>query len=83
MELVKSEVRFFITKFFGKENFNDSDNLSELGFVNSLFAMQLIMFVEKKFDIRIENEEMDFKNFNSVEAIANLVNNKIQNSIVK
>lgn len=83
MQLVKSEVRLFITKFFGKSDFKDNDNLSELGFVNSLFAMQLVMFIEKKFSIRVENEDMDFKNFNSVDAIASLVDSKLKKSIPK
>lgn len=83
METINLEIRTFISKFFGKVDFTDSDNLSELGFVNSLFAMQLVMFIEKRFNIQIENEEMDFKNFSSVEAISNLIATKTKDSVLK
>lgn len=83
MDSIKVELRSFITKFFGKPKLRDDENLSELGFVSSLFAMQLVIFVEKKFGVRIENEELDFKNFRSIDAIAKLVDSKLGNSILK
>jgi acyl carrier protein len=48
-----------------------------LGVVNSLFAMQLVMFVEKEFQITVENEDLDFANFQSISAIAHLVDRKL------
>ena len=59
----------------------DSDNIFELGYVNSLFAMKLLNYVESEFDIKVENEEMDIKNFSSVDAIAQLVERKGSNSL--
>jgi methoxymalonate biosynthesis acyl carrier protein len=32
-----------------------------------------VMFVEKEFDITIENEDLDLKNFNSINAITDLI----------
>ena len=56
--------------------FSDSDNIFERGFVNSLFAIQLLNFVQREFDIVIENEDIDIKNFSSVNNIAQLVQKK-------
>lgn len=60
-----------------EEEFSDSDNIFQLGYVNSLFAIKLLNYVEKEFSIVIENEEMDIKNFSSVDSIAQLVEKKL------
>lgn len=53
--------------------FADADNIFERGFVNSLFAMQLLNFVESEFGITVENEDLDMANFSSVINIERLV----------
>lgn len=39
--------------------------------------MQLVMFIEKEFKVTIENEDLDLKNFRSINAVAELVNAKV------
>jgi acyl carrier protein len=56
--------------------FADTDNIFKMGFVNSLFAMKLLNYVENEFDILIENEDISITNFSSVENIVRLVNSK-------
>lgn len=56
---------------------SDVDNIFQLGYVNSLFAMKLLNYVEKEFNIKIENEEMEIRNFSSVNNISNLVSKKL------
>lgn len=58
------------------DEFSDTDNIFQLGYVNSLFAIKLLNYVEKEFNIVIENEEMDISNFSSVSAIVQLVKKK-------
>lgn len=41
---------------------NDNDNYFEQRFVNSLFAMRLVDFVERRFQIEIANEDLDLAN---------------------
>ena len=55
---------------------NDTDNIFEMGFVDSMFAMQLVCFVEGEFDIKVGNEDLDIKNFNSVHNIATFLEKK-------
>lgn len=64
-----------------EDDFLDSDNIFELGYVNSLFAMKLLNYVEKEFDITVTNEEIDIKNFSSVNAIVSLVDKKSGDSL--
>ncbi|MGB3463919.1 MAG: phosphopantetheine-binding protein [Cyclobacteriaceae bacterium] len=54
----------------------DEDNIFKMGYVNSLFAMKLLKYVEKEFDIIVENDEVDINNFSSVENIVRLVDKK-------
>jgi acyl carrier protein len=54
----------------------DDDNLFESGIVNSLFAVQLMTFVEKHFAIEVEMEDLDIENFKSLNATAAFVARK-------
>jgi methoxymalonate biosynthesis acyl carrier protein len=50
--------------------------LIENGVLTSLQTVELVTFLEERFDIVVEDEEFDEENFGSVEAIASLVANK-------
>ena len=54
----------------------DEDKIFETGRVNSLFAMQLVLFVEKQFGIAVDSEDLDLKNFASIASIERLVARK-------
>ena len=73
---IKAKVKGFILGTVRKPDLRDDEDVFALGFVNSLFAMQLVMFVEKEFHIQVENEDLEIDNFKSVNAIANLVERK-------
>ena len=73
----KKKIRVFFEKFIDGESVADEDNVFEKGLVNSLFAMQLVSFVEKEFDIAIDDDELDIENFKSIETLAGLVATKL------
>ncbi|GMK38592.1 hypothetical protein PCCS19_16460 [Paenibacillus sp. CCS19] len=73
MEDVKVKVRAFLSRFFRKREIGDAEDIFTLGFVNSLFAMQLVMYLEKEFALRIQPEDLDFENFRTINSIAGLV----------
>lgn len=78
---LKEKIRAYIRKnlvvFDDDVTFTDSDNIFELGFVNSLFAMKLVTFVEREFDIEIDNEDLDINNFKCVDNIAQIIEKKM------
>src|SRR5947209_6221435 len=76
---IKPRTRSFIARHFKDYQLGDDEEFFALGFVNSLFAMQLIMFVEKEFQIKVDDEDLDIANFRSVNAVAELVNRKGRN----
>lgn len=75
---IKEKVRKFIGRFFRNQELADDEDIFEKGFVNSLFSMQLVMFVEKEFDVVIENEDLDLDNFKSIDSISELIESKMQ-----
>lgn len=81
MEEIKRKVRSFLSRFFRKRELQDDEDIFALGFVNSLFAMQLVMFLEKEFGLRVENKDLDMGNFMTIQAIAGFVSNKIATGI--
>jgi methoxymalonate biosynthesis acyl carrier protein len=77
MEEKKKEIREFLAKYI-RCQLKDTDNIFELGLMNSLFAMQLVTFLEKHFQIVIENEDLEIANFCSVEAMVEMIQRKEQ-----
>lgn len=75
-DTIKSQTREFIGKFFPSQDLRDGDDIFALGFVNSLFAMQLVMFVEQTFNMTVEDDDLNIDNFRSIDAICNLVLSK-------
>lgn len=63
----------FISGRFPAAELADDQDIFSLGFVNSLFAMELVLFIEKQFGIRIPNEDLEISNFRSVADMSALV----------
>lgn len=55
----------------------DRDDIFDLGVVDSLFAMQLVMFVEREFSIVAEGEDLDIRNFCCIDALVAFVESKL------
>ena len=72
----KERIRDFLSRYVRNQQLSDDDDIFASGFVNSMMAMQLVMFVEKEFSFTVEDEDLDMSNFRSVNAIASLVERK-------
>jgi acyl carrier protein len=73
---VRERVREFMSRHIRRPELRDDEDIFALGFVNSLFAMQLVMFVEQEFGVAVENEDLELDNFNTAAAVAALVERK-------
>jgi len=71
-QLIKDKTRAFLALHI-REDFPDDQDLFASGVLNSLFALQLVVFVEKEFQITVENEDLDLQNFDGVNSIADFV----------
>lgn len=73
---VRSKIRQFLARYFKNYDLKDDEDIFSLGFVNSLFAMQLVMFVEQTFQVAIADEDLNIDNFRTINALASLVERK-------
>lgn len=69
-------VREFITQHTGGIRMDDEEDMFASGMVSSLFAVQLVMWIERNFGTPIEGTDLDFANIRSVSAIASFVDRK-------
>lgn len=67
------QILAFVRGRYPQADIEASNDIFALGFVNSLFAMELVMFVEKTFGVTIPNDELRITNFRSAESMAELV----------
>jgi acyl carrier protein len=72
----KVRIRRFLRSVLRNHDLQDNEDIFALGLVNSLFAMQLVQFVEHEFGMTVEDEDLDVENFNTVNAISQLVERK-------
>jgi acyl carrier protein len=78
----KARIRVFLSTFFGNRDLGDSQDIFALGFVNSLLAIQLVSFLEKEFAITIEDQDLDFENFKTVNNMDALVERKRAGTLI-
>ena len=65
---IKETVKGFILSSIAIPQLGDDDDLFESGIVNSLFAVQLMTFIEKTFAIEVGMDDLDIDNFKSLNA---------------
>lgn len=70
---IKEALRGFILRSVRIARLDDDDDLFESGIVNSLFAVQLMTFVEKTFAIEVAMEDLEIDNFRSLNATTGFV----------
>ncbi len=73
---IKTSIRQFLARFFQNHALRDDEDIFALGFVNSLFAMQLVLFIERTFQVTVENEDLDINNFRTINALMSFVERK-------
>jgi len=73
---VKQIIRNFINDSINIDTLGDDENLFESGLINSLFAVQLMTFIERKFGFEISMDDLDIENFKSISATAAFVAQK-------
>lgn len=76
MSTIEPNVRTFLGKYVSDPQVDGELDLFSSGLVNSLYAMQLVLFIEKEYGIQVANEDLDYENFKSVNAIVNFISTK-------
>ena len=76
MQDAKTKLKTFLSQFFGSHDLRDDEDIFAVGFVNSMFAMQLVLFIEQEFQVTIENEDLELDNFRTIDAMVSLLKRK-------
>lgn len=77
MDETKAKIRAFLRRFSRKHELQDDEDLFAKGVVNSLFAMQLVLFIEKEFGVKVENSDINLNTFRTIASITALVEKKL------
>ncbi len=75
----KETIRSFILDSINLPELDNDDNLFESGIVNSLFAVQLMTFLEKSFNIEVTMDDLSMDNFESINSTSAFVEKKQNN----
>lgn len=75
---LKKQIKDFIIKtfMFGKGSLKDDQPLFASGIIDSLGFIKLLAFIEKKFHISIEMNEVAIEKFKTVNDIAKIIMDK-------
>ena len=74
--VIKMNTQERILKFFTEkkiEGITPDTDLFKGGYVDSLFAIEIVVFLEKEFGIKMKNKDISEKNFRTVENISETV----------
>ena len=72
---IMEEVGLFLERYIQTKS--PDDDLFEAGFLNSLFSMQLILFIENTYEIELLPDDMTHENLRTLNSITDLINNKL------
>jgi methoxymalonate biosynthesis acyl carrier protein len=70
---IKETISRFILDSINLRGLQEDDHLFETGIVNSLFAVQLMTFLERTFAIEIGSDDLDIENFKSIKSTTEFV----------
>ena len=80
-DTVKRDLREFIIEAFfigdEAEAFADSDSFMEKGIIDSTGVLELTSFVEEKYGITVEDEEMTPANLDSIDNLTGFIRTKL------
>lgn len=78
MDTIKSKIKIFLSRALRERELKDDDDLFQLGLMHSLFAIQLILFIEKECGIELEDTDLDLEKIKTISQIVQLVKQKQQ-----
>ena len=69
---VGDQISQFIRNRYPGLSLEENQDIFALGLVNSLFAAELVLFIEKQLGVQIPSAELEIDNFRSIRAMRGL-----------
>jgi len=77
MDIKKQVKEFFIENFMAEmDGISDTDSFLENGIIDSTGVLELVLFLEETYNIKVEDDEIIPENLDSLENIAAYVTSK-------
>lgn len=76
MSDTKADIHRFVSGHAGQADIAGDEDLFDSGLVNSLFIVQLVMWLERAFGITLAGADLNLENFRTIDAIAAFVARK-------
>ena len=77
-----AELKEFICNNFmlreGPESLNDDDSFLENGVIDSTGVLELVSFIEEKYEIKVEDEELVPENLDSINNLVAYIGRKLE-----
>ncbi len=86
MSDLREQLRGYIIEnyLFGRaDNFQDTDSFWELGLMDSTGVLELISYLEEKYSISLESDEIIPANLDSIERLTSFVTRKLGQTDVR
>jgi acyl carrier protein len=76
---IKEEIKLFIlkTSYVSEDMLNNETLIFTQGIMDSMGFMSLVSFLDDNFSIRVKDTELIETNFESIDAIGNFINRKL------
>lgn len=73
---IKQQIKSFLAEQIRQQDLQDDEDIFAGGYVTSLFAMQLVLFIESQLGVQLKNQDLRLDNFRTVNVMADLVERK-------
>jgi methoxymalonate biosynthesis acyl carrier protein len=73
---MKKDITDYVLLNANDKNIDEHVPIFELGYVNSLFAIELMCFLEQNFAIKITTDDLEMNNFRTINTICDFVRSK-------
>ena len=84
-EKIKEKIRKYVSDsaHSDKSNISDQSLIFEDGYFDSMGFITLITFIEDEFGVNVSDEDLVEEKFESIDAITDLIEGKLKNSILQ
>ncbi len=73
MQQIKEKIFQYLAQLKNADGLTYDTELFKSRYITSLFALQIVVFIEDEFKIKLSRKEINEKNFHSINAMAALV----------
>ncbi|HWQ68959.1 MAG TPA: acyl carrier protein [Patescibacteria group bacterium] len=82
MQAIEQQLRQFVVNNFlfgqGEDQLSNHDSFLEKGIVDSTGVLELVVFLEKQYRIKVEDEELIPANLDSIDSLLRFIEKKAQ-----